>query len=136
MMSNNNEFDIELYRGTTFPCSIQLFYEDGSPFELTEYDKIIFEVKSSPCETSEIGEDALISKILTSSNYDSETESYVFELTPQDTDLPPCTYFYNVGVKVGITFYVVIPPQIEDKEKKKFAVFRVRGTTVSLTDFT
>lgn len=73
---------------------------------LDSTDKMIFAVKKKPNDENE---EALIKKTITS---DREIEGgYGFELTPEETDLPAGTYFYDVGIqRANGEFYHVTQP--------------------------
>lgn len=116
----DNDYLIQIYRGTSYSLSIQIFDKDGTEFELGDNDKIIFGVKSSVNVDSE---NYIIKKILTLN--DKTKDGYILNLTPEDTDLLPTTYAYDIGVQFSNGDYQIVIPPIDYQLKGNF---RVKGT--------
>ena len=124
-----NEYDIDLYRGNTLQTQIQVYKEDGTLYELGQYDKLYFAVKASPDSYDYLGEDFIIKKIITYHDYNQESSSYILSLTSDETNIPSGVYFYSIGLRYdGLFFETIIPPL----ESGSIGVFRVRGTPVTI----
>ena len=81
-------------KASTFFGRITLSDTGGNGLLLTDDDKLIFSVKRS---LDDADENVIICKVLTAGN---EFEGgYVFELTPEETDIPTGKYFYDIGVQ-------------------------------------
>lgn len=115
----NNDYLIQIYRGTSYSRNIRIFYQDGTEYELENNDKIIFGVKSS---INADNENYIIKKVLTSN--DKTDNGYLLSLTPEDTNLIPCSYAYDIGIQFANGDYQIIIPPIDDTFK---GVFRIRG---------
>ncbi|MED9970004.1 MAG: hypothetical protein UFA98_08355 [Ruminococcus sp.] len=82
-------------KGSTFFGRIELTDRDQNVVLLEETDKLIFTVRKG--YYSEEEGNPLIKKVITP---DREIEGgYCFELTPEETDLNPGTYYYDIGVQ-------------------------------------
>lgn len=104
MVCCKDHVPIEIVRGTTNTYVIELVNEeDGSPYELSEGQSLIFGIKMN-----ELDENTVFSKKITHMTDDG----YYLEIEPSDTEnLDPGQYYYDVGLKQGDNvFYNVIKP--------------------------
>ena len=93
-------------KGSTFFGKINITDRDHNGILLAENDKLIFAVKKHLYDDTET---PVIKKIITA---DRQFEGgYCFELTPEETDLTPDTYYYDIGVqRENGEFYHVCKP--------------------------
>ena len=83
---------LELYRGNSVYITVLLTGENDSPYQLATGDKLIFGIKKNKNSSSFI-----IKKILTSA--DELDGQYTFAFTPEDMNIYPCRYWYDVGLQ-------------------------------------
>ena len=100
-------------RASTFFGTISITDCDNNRIVLSNTDKLIFTVKKHQDNEDE---SPVIKKVMIP-NRQSEGE-YVFELTPEETDLSPGIYYYDVGVQRsnGEFYHIDIPDQFIIKE--------------------
>ena len=92
---------LSIVRGTTKAITITVYEDDGSVYTLDEGEKIKFGVSKHP------GSDCVISKEMTSSDFDGE--AYSLTITPSDTaDLQFGHYYYDVGLQSGSSYINII----------------------------
>lgn len=104
---------IIIRRASTFYGRINLSDDQHHPVLLEDTDQLIFTVRDS-METD--AAEVLIRKVITA---DREFEgNYGFELTPEETDLPVGTYYYDVGLQRenGEFYHITIPDQFIIKQ--------------------
>lgn len=100
----DNEYDIELIRGTTFECIVSVQDADGAAYTLAVGEKLLFGIKRTPADLN-----LELIKTLTSSDA-APTGGYKLSLTPDDTEgLPSGMHYYDVGLVSGNDYYNVIP---------------------------
>lgn len=93
---------LSIYQGSTLNLTITIEGADEQPYLLQTGDKMRFGVKYI-----ENGGSYLIYKELTSS--DEVDGEYPLELTPEDTDISPRRYYYDVSLQLadGSLYYIV-----------------------------
>lgn len=102
--------NLQIYRGSTFDCSISLVDRKRNTYLLAEGEKLIFGVKASlkvNLETNKKSED-IIRKELTAD--DEIAGKYHFRLTPEETSLPNEHYYYYVAIELADNDYYQIAP--------------------------
>lgn len=100
-------------KASTFFGRIILSDSSGNRLLLTDEDKVIFSVKKS---LDDADEDVMIYKVLTV--FDEFEGGYVFELSPEDTDIPIGRYFYDIGVQRanGEFYHATMPDEFIIKQ--------------------
>lgn len=99
------KINLDIFRGTSFYGAITLKDENGNLFLISNNDKIIFGIKR---DRFNVDGEYILKKILTSDNEINGV--YTFTLTPEETSLFPCQYWYDVGVQFANgDFEIVIP---------------------------
>lgn len=94
--------DKTVYQATSYFDSIALVDENGTSTTLSSGDKLIFTVKSHHTGNY------IIKKILTASDIFEGT--YPFGITPEELDIPPGRYFYDVRLqKANGDFLPIVP---------------------------
>ena len=83
---------LELYQGNSVYITVLLTDENDNPYQLETGDKLIFGVKRNKNSSSFV-----IKKILTSA--DELDGQYTFSFTPEDMNISPCRYYYDVGLQ-------------------------------------
>ena len=98
--------DLSVIKGTSRYITVDLTDNDGNVYKLESGDKLIFGVKRDRYSTAYI-----IKKTLTA---DDELDGkYTFALTPEDTNIFPCRYFYDIGLQFSDgEFQMVVPLSI------------------------
>lgn len=100
-------------KGSTFFGRIIITDKSYNRILLTETDKLIFTVKT---DLNDDNKNYIIKKII---NSDRELNGeYCFELTPEETDLPAGTYFYDIGIqrKNGEFYHIDMPDEFIVKQ--------------------
>ena len=93
-------------RASTFFGRIVLTDKENNTVLLTNTDKLFFSVMEKCCDNTG---NHVIDKTIT---VDREFEGgYGFELTPEETDIPEGTYYYDIGVQRenGEFYHVCMP---------------------------
>ena len=94
-----------LYQGNSVYITVLLAdIINDSSYQLATGDKLIFGVKRNKNSSSFV-----IKKILTSA--DELDGQYTFSLTPEDMNISPCRYYYDVGLQFADgSFETVVHP--------------------------
>ncbi len=100
-------------KASTFFGRLILWDTCGNGLLLTDGDRLIFSVKKS---LDDADEKNIIHKTLDSG--DEFEGGYVFELTPEDTDIPIGKYFYDIGVQRanGEFYHATMPDEFIIKQ--------------------
>lgn len=109
----NNTLFIVIRKASTFFGRITIADNEQNGVILDAADKLIFTVRQSLKENPG---DAKIKKIITA---DHEFEGgYGFELTPEETNLPIGTYYYDVGLQRenGEFYHITVPDEFIIKQ--------------------
>lgn len=94
--------DKQAYQATTFTDSISLVDENENPVELSDGDKLIFGVKAH------YSADYIVKRVFTSN--DIFKGAYSINITPEELDIPPGRYFYDVRLqKTNGDFIPIVP---------------------------
>ena len=102
-------------KASTFFGRIVLSDSEQNGLLLSEQDKLIFSVKKSLNEDDD-DQDYVICKVLTADN--EFQGGYVFELSPEDTNIPTGRYFYDIAIQRenGEFYHVTIPDEFIIKQ--------------------
>ena len=76
-----------------FSIAVQIL-DDDEPYKLQSGERIVFGVKKHPANSEYI-----ISKELTSSNYDTETNVYITTLSSGEMNIDAGIYYYDVALR-------------------------------------
>lgn len=91
-----------VYQATSYFDSIALVDENGTSVTLESGDKLIFTVKAHHSG------DCIIKKVLTAD--DIFESAYPINVTPEELDIPPGRYFYDVRLqKANGDFLPIVP---------------------------
>lgn len=91
-----------VYQATSYFDSIALVDENGTSVTLESGDKLIFTVKAHHSG------DCIIKKVLTAD--DIFEGAYPINVTPEELDIPPGRYFYDVRLqKANGDFLPIVP---------------------------
>lgn len=94
--------DKTVYQATSYFDSIALVDENGTSVTLESGDKLIFTVKAHHSG------DCIIKKVLTAD--DIFESAYPINVTPEELDIPPNRYFYDVRLqKANGDFLPIVP---------------------------
>lgn len=83
--------DKTVYQATSYFDSIALVNENGTSVTLENGDKLIFTVKAHHSG------DCIIKKVLTAD--DIFEGAYPINVTPEELDIPPNRYFYDISLQ-------------------------------------
>ena len=95
--------DKQAYQGTSYFDSIALQNDNGQQLVLSEGEKIIFGVKSHYTG------DYILKKVFTSA--DEVNGKYPLNLTPEEMDILPERYYYDVSVHTADGQFIKIVPE-------------------------
>lgn len=99
--------DKQAFQATTFTDSISLVDENKNPVSLASSEKLIFTVKSH------YSADYIIKRVFTSS--DTFNGEFPINITPEELDIPPGRYFYDVRLqKTNGDFVPIVPKSLFD----------------------
>lgn len=99
--------DKQAFQATTFTDSISLVDEDENPVSLSSGEKLIFTVKSH------YSADSIVKRVFTSN--DILDGAYSINITPEELDIPPGRYFYDVRLqKTNGDFVPIVPKSLFD----------------------
>ena len=95
--------DVQCYRGTTYDDSRALQNENEEPASLSSGDKIIYGIKPH------YSDECILERVLTSR--DEINGEYPIHFTPEEMDIEPDEYEYDVSVQTADgDFIKIIPP--------------------------
>ena len=99
--------DKQAYQAASYFDCITLKNDLEQPMTLSQGEKIIFGVKAH------YAGDYIIKKVLTSA--DEMNGKYQIYLTPEEMDIMPGRYYYNIGVQTsGGDFIPIVPKSVFD----------------------
>ena len=95
---------LEMSRGRSKIITVTLVDEARGPYTMAPGETLHFGVKRLPEDKK-----CVIEKTLNSSNYDSDSGTYVLKLAPSDTaSLEFGKYYYDIGLLSGSDYWPVV----------------------------